>query len=146
MSNKRLGTAAAISAVALSMLVLIALAARVSSSSKLRFQDDSNVIALRSKDALYGTHEDEGLELHTSSSKDIDTQLRARKSKSKKDKANHKRSGKRGNQVSKTAKKVKRVYKITYPKYAVIQPNEVTYTSSATGRKGQIVVEDWRQH
>jgi hypothetical protein len=128
MTGKRLRMAAAISAVVLSMLVLIALNARVNRSS----EDNPNAIALKMKDQ-------EGFELHTSSRNDIETQLRARKSKGKKGK------GKHTMQSEKKSKKSKRVYKIAYPKYSVIMPYEVTYTSGATDRKGQIVVEDWRQ-
>jgi hypothetical protein len=136
MSGKRMATA--VSAVVLSMLVLIALAARVSWSSTLKYrddQDDMNAISLRTKDDMLGTQE-QGLEVHSSTNSDIDTQLRARKSKNKRGKGkSKKRSGKKG----------KRIYKIKYPKYAIIKPNEVTYSSSATDLKGQIVVEDWRQ-
>ncbi len=117
------------------MLILISLAARISWPSELDVHDGPSAVALRAKDAV-GTRKVVGFELHSSSSDDTETQLRARKSKSKKGKGKRKRrSGKRG----------KRVYKIKYPKYVVIKPNEVTYTSSATDRKGQIVVEDWRQ-
>jgi hypothetical protein len=134
--------ATALSVVALCIMVLIAVTAKMSVSSKAKVRDDLNAIVLTTKDARYVTTEREsGHELFASSNADIETQLH-RKTKSKKEKSKRNPKAKK---VNSSKKKGKRAYKITYPKYAVIEPNEVTYTSSATDRKGQVVVEDWRQ-
>ncbi len=139
MAGKQLGMAVVSLAVVLSMLVLLAVVESLSSLTIMKYQDEPNAVALTTKATSHGQ---EGLELLSTSDYDFQTQLRAHQSKSKKGKG---KRAKKAKKAKPSGKKSKRAYKINFPKYAVIAPNEVTYTSSATDRKGQIVVEDWKQ-